>query len=153
MNHRAGDPATWTSLSLEKRLADRMLAIRFAADEVREVIAVASRTADIPASAAAFDGTAEQIRNLMRPLLPLLESITSTNVERDAELEDVLVQLDADSAGVRKRASAEERERARCEIEAAAAPYALAFYYEIRRLDSLRVNPLHIDNVRLRDEP
>lgn len=153
MSDRTGALATCGGLPLERRLADRMLAIGLAADEIRDRIALASSIGAVPASAATFDRTARQIRNLMRPLLPLLESMTTTGVERDAELEDVLLRLDADTAGVADRESAEGRENAWREIEVTAAPYALAFYYEIRRLDSLRLITSHADGAQQRDKP
>jgi len=121
----------------DQRIAERMAAILAAADEVRELIARADLAGSIAASVLAFDKTAEQIRQLVHPLLPLLPMLRSKNIHRDPELEAVLSQLDLNMSRLADRRSGEQVEKVWNELEITAAPYAIAFYFEIRRLDHL----------------
>ncbi|MDP9191110.1 MAG: hypothetical protein M3P06_05350 [Acidobacteriota bacterium] len=124
--------ARWANLPLEDRIAERLAAILFAADEIRDMVALAGR----PSDAAAFQSAAEQVHDLVQPLLPPLARLTDLSIERDPELEQMLLQLDGDLS--RSHATrGKERDTWWEQIEQGAAPYALAFYYEIRRLDYL----------------
>lgn len=78
------------------------------------------------------------ISRLVQLLLPPFARFADISVERDPELVQMLVQLDGDLS--RSHATTgKERDTWWEQIEKDAAPYALAFYYEIRRLDRLRL--------------
>lgn len=126
--------ARWANLSLEERIADRVFAILFAADEIRDMVALAGQ----PSSASAFQRVAEQVHELVQPLLPCLTGLISFPVERDPEVEQILLKLDISFS--RSEAIRElDRDTLWERLENEAAPYALAFYYEIRRLDRFRL--------------
>ena len=124
--------ARWANLPLEERIAERLAAILFAADEIRDMVAVA----ELSPHTSAFLRASEQVRELVQPLLPPLARLTDISIERDPELEQMLLQLDGDLSRSHTTRG-KERDAWWEQIEQDAAPYALAFYYEIRRLDSL----------------
>jgi hypothetical protein len=103
--------ARWANLSLEERIADRLAAILLAADEIRDMVSLAGQ-----------------------PSARLADVL----IERDPELELMLVQLDAELSRSQDICGM-ERETWWEQIDKRAAPCALAFYYEIRRLDRIRI--------------
>jgi hypothetical protein len=128
-----GAVAWWANLTLEERVAERMAVILFAAaDEIRDMMALAGQ----PWNASALQRAAEQVHELVQPVLPPLARLTDVSIERDPELEQMLLQLDGDLS-CSHITPGSERDVWWEQIEREAAPYALAFYYEIRRLDSL----------------
>lgn len=127
--------ARWANLSLEERIVDRVAAILFAADEIRDMVSLAGQ----PSRVLTLLSVAEQVHELVQPLLPPLTRLTDVSIERDPELEAMLLQLDVDLS--RSEAThGRERDAWWKQIEHEAAPYALAFYYEIRKLDRLRLS-------------
>jgi hypothetical protein len=135
--------ARWGNLSLEERVADRLAAILFSAAELGDMIALA----ESPAGFEPFRVAAEEIGRSLRSLVAQLPtSITAAafrNVvsaaERDPELEQVLLKLDGDLRRSSDFTKGAERDAWWEQVEHEASPYALAFYYEIRRLDDLRL--------------
>lgn len=124
--------ARWANMSLDERIAERLTTILFAADEIRDMVVLAGK----PSSALTAEKVAEQVQELAQSLLPPLTRLADASIERDPELEELLVKLDIDlSQSCAMRGN--ERDRWREQIEREAAPYALAFYYEIRRMDSI----------------
>lgn len=65
-----------------------------------------------------------------------MASHRSAAVRRDPELEDVLIDLEERLAAIEHVRSRQYDDQL-CVVEALAAPYALAFLHEIRRLDAL----------------
>ena len=134
------NPAGWSvpacrNLSLEERIADRVEAILFAAGEIRDMIALADAIAGEPP--AEFDRVAERIYELVHPLLPFLTTFSAPNVERDPELEAAMLRLEAEMSRLLDRRSGLQTDEAWDRLDTSAAPYALAFFFEIRRLDHL----------------
>ena len=124
----------WLNLSPERQITDRSMAIMFAADEIDGIVALA----ETPPHLAPFALFAEGVHELARKLLPHLQLDHAAIPARDPELEEVLTKLDGElarSAQLRGR----ELDLWREQVEKETAPYALALYYEIRRLDRLRI--------------
>ncbi len=63
---------------------------------------------------------------------------TPVSLEREPELEEVIVDLEQRLPDIEKIATREDDDRLAA-IEALAAPYAIAFLYEIRRLEDALV--------------
>ena len=135
--------ARWGNLTLEERVTDRLGAILFAAAEISDMIALA----ESPSTLDPFRAAAEEIGRSLRTLVAQLPtSITDapfrnlvSAAERDPELERVLLELDAElrrSSGFTRGA---ERDGWWEQVEREASSHALVFYYEIRRLDDLRL--------------
>ena len=101
----------------EERVAERMAVILSAEDEFRDMVTLAGP----PLNASPLQHPVEQVDD---------------SIERDPELEQTLLRLDADLT-CSYTTRGKDRDLWWEEIEKKAAPYALAFYYEIRRLDSL----------------
>lgn len=127
--------AAWANLPLRDRVADRFAAIIFAAEQIQSMLDIEGPLEDAPFDIA---GTARAVSGLVRSVFPLLSGTMLRLGERDPELEEVLVRLDRDLNRV-DRLRGPECDEAREEVERWAAPYALAFYCELRRLDDLRI--------------
>ena len=134
--------ARWGNLTLEERVADRLAAILFATAEIADMIALG----DSPAGLEAVRTTVEEIGRSLRILvaqLPASGAGAFRNVVsaayRDPELEQVLLKLDADLRHSSHFTRGAERDAWWEQVECEASAYALAFYYEIRRLDDLRL--------------
>jgi hypothetical protein len=142
---RADDDAVarWGNLTLEERVADRLAAILFAAAEIGDMVALAESPAVLEPFRVAAEEIGRSLRNLVAQLPTSISDLAFRNVitaaERDPELEQVLLKLDGDLRRSADFTKGAERDEWWEQVEHEAAPYALAFYYEIRRLDDLRL--------------
>ncbi|MEO8379649.1 MAG: hypothetical protein ABI779_08290 [Acidobacteriota bacterium] len=135
--------ARWGNLPLEERVADRLAAILFAAAETGDMIALAEHPAGLEPFRVAVEEIGRSLRGLIAQLSTSITDAAFRNVvnaaERDPELEQVLLKLDGDLRRSSAFTKGAERDAWWEQVEHEASPYALAFYYEIRRLDDLRL--------------
>jgi hypothetical protein len=131
--HGGSDPGRWGNLSPEERIAGHMTDIVDAAGHVRDVLAAEPY---LP-SVAMFDLRAAVtiIETIAHELLVALPAC-GPPPQRDPELAEVLDAV-ADRIARASRLRGEARDTALGSIEDFAAPYALAFFYEIERLEKL----------------
>lgn len=131
--HGGPDRGRWGNLSPEERIAEHMTEIVDAAAQVRDVLAAEPY---LP-SVAMFDLRAAVtiIETIARELLVVLPAC-GPPPQRDPELAEVLDAVAGRLARV-ARLRGDVRDTALGSIEDFAAPYALAFFYEIERLEKL----------------
>jgi hypothetical protein len=118
--------ATWANLPIEESLADRLADLMLAADEIVDMLQ-SGQSAAIPPIHAQITRIYEEASAVM-VLLPQ----PGLGPSRDPEVTDVLDRISA----VLAEAGA-VRDEAYARAEAICAPYGLAFYFEIIRLDAL----------------
>lgn len=125
--------ARWANLSTEERIADLLGDIAVAVAALRDVAVfetppAALENVDLHAALTVFEIiTRELLCGLPRPeKLP----------PRDPELQDVLTAIE-NRLLVMQRVNGLDRDALQADAERLAEPYALAFYFEIRRLDSM----------------
>jgi hypothetical protein len=134
-DHSPAGLAAWANLSPEERIADRLVDILTAAIDIEEIWLVEGRS---PQALADFDLRAAMtiICTITRALLKPLPSPPPFFLNRDPELA-VVLDLFASRLSEVEMLGPSERDTARNAIEADAAPWVLAFLYEIQRLDRL----------------
>lgn len=114
-------------------MGDRAAAMSFAAEQIVLMVDAAGAPSD---GLIAVARIGEMARDGLRPALATLPSAALAKVERDAEVARILAVLDAEFA--RRDGGQGPSEDARwSRAEILARPYALALYFEIRRLDAL----------------
>ena len=129
------DTTTWANLTLEERVIDRLAAIAFAAEQIQNMLATER---PLVGRRLGVDKAVREISDLVGSVFPILHRRTSAAGERDPDLEEFLGDLDRELQEL-EHLRGPERDIARGHVERKAAPYALALYYELRRLDDLRV--------------
>jgi hypothetical protein len=118
--------ATWANLPIEERLADRLADLMLAADEIADMLQHGQNAA-VPPIHAQIARIYEEASAVM-VLLPQ----PGLGPSRDPEVADV---LDRISAVLAEAGAVQDEAYARA--EAICAPYGLALYFEIIRLDAL----------------
>ncbi|HEV7767938.1 MAG TPA: hypothetical protein VGQ76_23245 [Thermoanaerobaculia bacterium] len=118
---------------MNERILDLLADIMFAADEIRDMVAMEH---GLPL----FDGFDEALGRIhldARGIMGRLEGTAmSYPEERDPALGDILAETARRLAALR-RIHGRERDDALVLVEAYVGPYVLAFFHEIERLDTL----------------
>jgi hypothetical protein len=139
-NMTSNSLAEWANMTLEARVLDLIADIVFAADEARTLLEI--ETAPPPSN-----GLTDALARISTEANALIERLGSSRrvtagdptrypYTRDSEVAELL-------QAIRQRIEAleairgPERDEALVLVEAYAAPYALALFYEVNRLDSL----------------
>ena|SRR5215212_10522570 len=127
--------ARWANLPPEARIADRLADILVAVHDVRTILEDVPQLRDTLFHRIYIEGVLGCVEELTRKLIERMPSPVA-EIERDPELAAILDAV-ADRLRSRDRLQGIARDVALAALEMFAAPYALVFYDEIRRLDQI----------------